>query len=173
MAGGGPKLVNAPAAGVAAALPVHEMTGAKIIEAPRNAPLSSAPVTPARITAVNRWQDNHAAAGWQDKLTRLNPSEEKTFQQWATANKAQATPDYDMRGFWQAYAGGDPRAQTTVDPNDHKQHFSDLWKTPLHETFSGESLYADPATNPPMWNDLDQLVAHDGTIIHDERARRR
>jgi hypothetical protein len=106
--------------------------------------------------------------------TDLGPRETE-FRQWVQQNKVpfQFDPgpqDYDMRGFWQALMSGDPRAVSAIDPNDQRLHYPDYWKTPYHETFSNESQWAAP--NAPRWNDKDQLVAADGTILFDDRAAR-
>jgi len=114
--------------------------------------------------APTHWQDRYAASDWRSRLTTLAPIEEELFQKWAQANHVPITDDYDMRGFWKA------NGQTQVNRNDGLPHFSDRYKTPLHESFSGESVYADPNSNPPRWNDKDQLVASDGTILFDEPA---
>jgi len=115
---------------------------------------------------ADRWQDQFAIPNWQDKLTKLNPDEEQAFQQWAQANQAPITDDYDMRGFWQD-SKNNPQALVR-NPNDNLLHYPDTHKTPLHESFSGESKFADPATNPPMWNEQDQLVRN-GSIYYDEK----
>lgn len=110
------------------------------------------------------WQAAYAVPHWQQHLTRLSVTDEAAFLRWVRANNVPLTPDYDMRGFWLS------GMSTQINPNDHLIHYSDRFKTPLHRSFSGESIYADPAKHPPMWNDRDQLVAHDGTVIVDERA---
>lgn len=114
---------------------------------------------------------------------------EGEFRKWVTANKvpfdlnSQSPQDYDMRGYWQAATTPgawqalqdqgkiDPTMQpgTKVDPNDGKPHYPDYWKTPYHETFSNESEYATP--DAPRWNDKDQLVAPDGSVVFDDRNR--
>lgn len=115
-------------------------------------------------SAAAPWQATYAAPNWQERLTRLSPTDEAAFLRWVRANNVPLTRDYDMRGFWKS---GLP---TQINPNDHRIHYSDRFKTPLHRSFSGESIYADQTKHPPMWNDRDQLVAHDGTVIVDERA---
>lgn len=105
--------------------------------------------------------------------TQLDPESEKSFQDWVTTNKvpfdtSAAVSDYDMRGFYQALLAGDERARNSVNPNDSKIHYPDYWKTPFHESFSSESQWALPLA--PKWNDQDQLVAPDGSIVFDERA---
>jgi len=123
---------------------------------PRNA-LTGAPVG---------WQGRYAAPDWQQRLTRLTPAQEVKFQEWARQTRAPITPDYDMRAFWLNGAQG-----SAINPNDRMMHYPDTYKTPLHESFSGESIYADPRKAPPRWNDRDQLMAADGTILFDERRR--
>jgi hypothetical protein len=75
--------------------------------------------------------------------------------------------DYDMRGFFKALTSGDPRATSAIDPNDARMHYPDYWKTPSHQTFSGESQFATPSA--PAWNQRDQLVGPGGRIIFDDR----
>jgi len=106
--------------------------------------------------------------------TPLPGNDEKAFRQWLAENKVPfdanaPVTDYDMLGFWKAMQTGDPRAANAVDPNDGKLHYSDYWKTPYHESFSAESQWANPKT-APHWNEKDQLVAPDGSVIYDDRA---
>lgn len=75
-----------------------------------------------------------------------------------------------MRGFWTALQQGKPIATTAIDPNDKRIHYPDYWKTPLHQTFSAESQWANPA-RAPAWNDRDQLVLPNGQVIYDDRAQ--
>jgi hypothetical protein len=116
-----------------------------------------------------RWQDRYALPDWQQRLTTLDPDQEALFRMWARANKVPLTDDYDMRGFW--LHRGEGGQGTARNPNDHLLHYPDTYKTPLHDSFSGESIYADPRSKPPRWNKFDQLVARDGTILFDERNR--
>lgn len=111
-----------------------------------------------------RWQDRYARKDWRNRLTKLNPAEEEQFQEWAARTRAPITDDYDMRGFWKSGEA------TSVNQNDGLPHFTDRFKTPLHESFSGESQYADPDTRPPHWNSSDQLVTDDGSVLFDEPA---
>lgn len=103
--------------------------------------------------------------------TRLSPEREREFHQWLSVSKApfDASPrsDYDMRGFWLALRNGDPRATTAINPADRQPHFPDTWKTPYHESFSDESIYAGP--DAPSWHD-DVLVDKHGRVIVDERT---
>ena len=115
---------------------------------------------------VPRWQDKYAIPDWQTRLTRLSPEEEMAFMEWAKKNRVPITPDYDMRGFWKA------KGVSSVNQNDGLLHYPDTYKTPLHQSFSGESIFARKGA-APMWNERDQLVAPDGTVLYDERARRR
>jgi len=111
------------------------------------------------------WQNRYAVPNWRAMLTKLTPKEEAAFQQWAAATKAPITDDYDMRGFWKS--GG----TTAINQNDGMPHYTDTFKTPLHQTFSGESRYARPKSGAPMWNDRDQLVLPNGVVVFDERAK--
>lgn len=102
--------------------------------------------------------------------TTLAPAEEKEFRQWASVSKAPYTDDpkadYDMRGFWKGLRAGDPRATTAVNPVDGQTHYPDTWKTPHHQSFSDESIYAQPGA--PSWHG-DVLVGPGGRIVSDER----
>lgn len=104
--------------------------------------------------------------------TQLSPLEEMEFRQWAKQNNVPfnvnaPTSDYDMRGFYRGLQQGDPRARTGVDPYDQRMHFSDVYKAPTHERFSGESYYAAPVA--PRWSDDgSQLVSPGGRILVDE-----
>lgn len=107
--------------------------------------------------------------------TELAPLQEMQFQKWVGDNKVPFDPnasvqDYDMRGFYRALQQGHPKAVSAVNPNDSQMHYPDYWKTPYHESFSGESQWAGPVA--PKWNDKDQLVAPDGRILFDERNRK-
>lgn len=107
--------------------------------------------------------------------TQLPPLQEMMFRNWVSQNKVPFDPgagvtDYDMRGFWSALQGGHPKAVSAVNQNDGQMHYPDYWKTPYHESFSGDSQWAGP--NAPKWNDKDQLVAPDGKVIYDERKRK-
>jgi hypothetical protein len=103
--------------------------------------------------------------------------QEPAFRQWVKDNNVPFDPDaaspqdYDMRGFYQGLQSGDPHASSAVDPNDNRMHYSDYWKTPLHQTFSNESKWATP--DAPHWNDKDQLIAPDGSVVYDDRSPKR
>jgi hypothetical protein len=80
--------------------------------------------------------------------TELTSDDEVAFQRWILAQDLPwldiANSDYDMRGFWKAMQAGDPGATRAANG-----HFPDTWKTPYHETFSNESIYATP--DAPRW----------------------
>ena len=106
--------------------------------------------------------------------TQLDPLKELMFRQWVADNKVPFNPeaqvsDYDMRGFYRALQSGDPRASSSVNPNDNRMHYPDVWKTPYHQTFSQGSQWAGPTA--PQWNDQDQLISPGGRIMFDERNR--
>ena len=112
----------------------------------------------------------YAAKGWQDRLTKLTPEQEAQFGAWAKQTGApllndKGIADYDMRGFWL----NDRDTGTQINQNDGLPHYIDKWKTPYHKSFGKQSTYADPATNPPDWNEQDQLVTPDGTVLYDEK----
>ncbi len=108
-------------------------------------------------------------------ITELPPEQEGEFRKWVKENKVPFDPsskaDYDMRGFWLALKRGDPRASTAVNPNDKMMHFPDVWKTPYHRSFSAESQWA--TAQAPVWNEKDQLVTPDGSVVYDEREEAR
>lgn len=105
--------------------------------------------------------------------TELAPDEEKRFQAWVSFNKVpwkdSPIADYDMRGFWKGLQTGDSDAKTGVSPFDQRLHFPDKWKTPFHDTFSNESIYAGPGA--PKWVG-DRLIDRNGRILADETPKR-
>lgn len=110
--------------------------------------------------------------------TQLSPEEEALFRQQVmsggfgripVAEILAANSDYDYRGFYKALKEGDPRATSTINPNDKELHFPDIWKTPMHMSFSAESQYANPET-APRWNEKDQLIdPKTGEVMFDEK----
>jgi len=122
------------------------------------------------------YRRNMAYARPGNYRTQLSPTEELAFIDWTMKNKVPfddtPTSDYDMRGFFKGLMSGDPNATTGMNANDGKLHFSDYWKTPYHQSFSAESQWANPKT-APRWNEKDQLVLPDGTIVFDERNSKR
>lgn len=151
---------------------------------PAPAPVAPAPAPAAPAMAISPEQQTffdrnkaYLAEGDHTYQTTLTPAEEAKFQKYL-ADKSDKQDlgredklDYDMRGWWKAMLAGDERAKLTVDPNDKLKHRNDYWKTPYHETFSGESQWA--GKNAPKWNDKDQLVAPDGTILFDDKAKKK
>lgn len=111
-----------------------------------------------------------------DFMTQLSPEEEQDFRAWVHFHHVPFDPndptpqDYDMRGFWRALMDSDPRAVTSIDPNDNRMHYPDYWKTPYHESFSNESKFAGP--NAPIWVG-DQLRTLDGDVLFDDTQGRR
>jgi hypothetical protein len=106
--------------------------------------------------------------------TQLPFLEEMAFRNWVNTSGVPfdvnaAASDYDMRGFYRALQQQNPRAVAAVNQNDGRVHYPDYWKTPRHQTFSGESKWAAPMA--PAWNAQDQLVAPSGRILFDERRR--
>ena len=123
----------------------------------------------------------YVRAGATNFNTQLPFLDEMAFRSWMSQNKVPFNPDagvsdYDMRGFWQGIQQEHPRALSSVSPNDNRMHYSDYWKTPYHETFSGTggpytggSQWAAPVA--PQWNAQDQLLSPGGKILFDERNR--
>lgn len=77
-------------------------------------------------------------------VTRLTPEDEASFQSWykdfASNRNLDLDPDakehhYDYRGYWNAN-------RENPNPTSEDGHLPDTWKTPGHETFSNESIYA-------------------------------
>jgi hypothetical protein len=103
-------------------------------------------------------------------ITPLNPAESIAFQSWLGASKAPYDPspqaDYDLPGYWKAQIAGDPRAQQSST----NQHFPDTWKTPYHQTFSNESMYALPTA--PRWRQ-NRLIDSTGRVVADESGQKR
>lgn len=111
----------------------------------------------------------------QDYDTQLDPLREMMFRQWTQNNRipfdtnAGGPTDYDMRGYWQDAQNGNPMArQSQINPNDNRPHFTDYYKTPLHQSFSGESQWAQPGAG--RWINDHQLASPGGRILFDERA---
>lgn len=106
--------------------------------------------------------------------TKLDPLRELLFRQWVQQNNvpfdanAKAPTDYDMRGYFQGVQQGNPMARSTeTNANDGKPHYTDYYKTPLHQTFSAESQWAGP--NAPQWVNDSQLAAPNGKVVFDEK----
>ena len=110
-------------------------------------------------------------AGYNTPLPVLD---EMSFRNWVQGNQipfnvnAPGASDYDMRGYWQGLQNGNPMARPSeINPNDNRPHFTDYYKTPLHQTFSAESQWAGPSA--PTWINDSQLAAPNGRILVDER----
>jgi hypothetical protein len=106
--------------------------------------------------------------------TPLSLADELQFRQWVASNKvpfdaAAAGPsDYDMRGYWRGLQNGNPMARPTeINANDGRPHFTDYYKTPLHQSFSADSQFAGPEA--PQWINGSQLAAPSGRILLDEK----
>ena len=138
---------------------------------PKQATSEDSGYSSAELFATNKPYVRSDAKNFNTDLGAKEPD----FQQWVSTNKVpfdttDKTPDYDMRGFWQAQQNKDPRAMQAMDPNDQKMHFPDYWKTPYDRTFSSESQWANPAT-APKWNEQDQLVTPDGKVVFDDKKQ--
>ena len=111
----------------------------------------------------------------KDWTTKLDPKAEAGYQKWAqSVGQDPNGKDYDLRGYYKDIASKGQNQQA-LNPSDNKMHFPDTYKTPLHESFSGESRYADPKKNPPAWagNDKEgwKLTGKDGKIYKDESVK--
>lgn len=117
--------------------------------------------------------------------TQLPMDKEADFQRWRVENSTfdpdtmsvRTVPydpspqaDYDMRGYYQAQQAGTVPAPSP-NVNDGRMHFTDQFKTPYHESFSRDSMFALP--NAPQWNSQDQLIDEHGGVVFDERAKAR
>ena len=109
--------------------------------------------------------------------TTLDPLNEMAFRQWVTQNQvpfnvnAAGPSDYDMRDYYQGVMQGNPMARPTeINVNDGLPHYTDYYKTPLHQSFSSGSQWADETT--PSWINDKQLVSPGGRIVFDEGVPR-
>ena len=106
--------------------------------------------------------------------TDLKPADEQAFRDWVAQNKVpfnpnEPTQDYDMRGYWKDIAS-QGNNETAINPNDQQLHFPDTYKTPYHQSFSGESKYAKPGG--PVWiNDHQLADPRTGAILFDETRK--
>lgn len=117
----------------------------------------------------------YAKPGTNNYQTALPDDQEQQFRSWVKQNRVPFNPadpvaDYDMRGYWKDIASKG-QSETAINPNDHQMHFPDTYKTPYHNSFSGESQYALPGG--PSWVNDHQLAAPDGSILYDERQEAR
>lgn len=108
--------------------------------------------------------------------TQLSPLDEMAFRQWVANNRVPFDPnagvtDYDMRGYYQGLMNGNPMARPTeINPNDNRPHYTDYYKTPLHQTFSSGSQWAGP--DAPEWVNNHLLAAPNGRVVFDEQNPR-
>lgn len=99
------------------------------------------------------------------ELTKLPPHQESAFRAWVAAQSVpfdpnEATPDYDMRGYWLA----NPQAAHATG-----QHFPDTYKTIRDATFSAESKYAKPGT-PYVWQGNNLVDQRTNQLIFGSRS---
>jgi len=111
----------------------------------------------------------------QNYNTQLDPGQEQFFRMWLQHNNVPFNPnatqpqDYDMRGYYQGVMSGNPMAAPAeINPNDSRPHYTDYYKTPLHQSFSIGSQWAGPGA--PQWVNDHQLAAQNGSILFDEKA---
>ena len=90
--------------------------------------------------------------------TNLTPQEEQQFLKWykmvAMMNQLDSDPDhpyhhYDYRGFWKNSSEQD---RLTMSLYNFNKHFPDTYKTPMHPTFSDESIYSNAFTPGGHWD---------------------
>lgn len=108
--------------------------------------------------------------------TQLPMLDEMAFRQWAANNRvpfdpnSAAAPDYDMRGYYRGLMQGNPMSRPTeINVNDGRPHYTDYFKTPIHQTFSSESQFAGPSA--PSWINDHQLASPGGQIVFDEAVQ--
>lgn len=104
--------------------------------------------------------------------TQLDPLQEMAFRQWTQENKVPfnanaPVSDYDMRGFYRGLQQGSPMATSGINPNDQRMHYTDYFKTPLHQSFSSGSQFA--GQDAPQWINGSQLASPGGRILLDEK----
>lgn len=90
--------------------------------------------------------------------TKLTQEEEQQFLNWyktvALTNNLDPNPDhpdhhYDYRGFWKNSSYQDRFAISLMGWD---KHFPDTYKTPLHPTFSDQSIYSNEFMKGGHWN---------------------
>lgn len=109
-------------------------------------------------------QRNKQFAKPGSELTTLSPHQEVAFRAWVAQNRVpfnpnEATPDYDMRGYWQA----NPNAS-----HAQGQHFPDTYKTIRDSTFSDQSKYAKPGT-PLQWQGNNLVDKRTNQLVYGSR----
>lgn len=104
--------------------------------------------------------------------TKLTQEEEQQFLNWyktvALTNNLDPNPDhpdhhYDYRGFWKNSSDQDRFATSLMGWN---KHFPDTYKTPLHPTFSDQSIYSNEFMKGGHWNG-DEFVDSEWTKSRD------
>lgn len=84
----------------------------------------------------------------------LLDNERKNYLMWLLQNKVPTSNDYNMEQFYRSgIVGGDPRLESSVNPNDQQMHYPDAYKQPNHPTFSTDSNYYNRLSMPntPQW----------------------
>jgi hypothetical protein len=110
---------------------------------------------------------------FKSQYAQLSPLDELAFRQWVAQNQIPFNPDangsdYDMRGYWRGMQQGNPQAMPTqINPNDNQPHYTDYYKTPLHQSFSAGSQFAGPDAG--QWINDHQLADPSGRILFDEQ----
>lgn len=108
--------------------------------------------------------------------TKLPLMDEFQFRNWVQQNNVPFNPnsaapqDYDMRGYYQGLQQGNPMARPAeINANDGRPHYTDYYKTPMHQSFSSGSQWADDTA--PSWINGSQLVSPGGRVMLDEAAQ--
>lgn len=146
------------------------------VVAARNAFIQKMATPPTRVAAQNpntpvftqegppvyakATQRNQQFAKPGSELTKLTDPQEAAFRQWVAQHNVpfdpnEATPDYDMRGYWLA----NPNAT-----HAQGQHFPDTYKTVRDSTFSDQSKYALPGT-PFVWQGNKLVDKRTGQLV--------
>lgn len=148
--------------------PTRQQALAKMLAAPSRvmAPHPNEPVFsqegPSAYALATQRNAQFAKPG--PELTTLNDQQEARFRQWVAQNKVpfdpnEATPDYNMRGYWLA----NPNAA-----HAQGQHFPDTYKTIRDATFSNQSMYAKPNT-PFEWQGNNLVDQRSNQLIFGSR----
>jgi hypothetical protein len=84
--------------------------------------------------------------------TNLPAADTFGFANWAERNRVPVDlspqSDYDMTGYYRDMLANQS-AQPSISALDNRPHFTDKFKTPYHQTFSKESIYA--GDDAPHW----------------------
>jgi len=85
--------------------------------------------------------------------TKLTPSQEKQFTNWAKTRSKGKDPladleDYDLKGYWL----NEEQSEGEHDESkENEGHLPDTYKKPNHPTFSNESIYHSKNTPGGEW----------------------